>query len=172
MARLRSSKLLMSQTPAVTVQGGLDPAGKASSGTAPPHRMRTKPTPGVCTGAGGELQPRKKEPSAPVAGLRAVMFHRGAPAPQYDPRAPADSSVPGLRMSQPSSVSGSPLTLSMRASDEATFAVGPVFARSSPFTLRSSVSPVAHAGSVNEPVVVAAFVGQPIPSSQVPWTRC
>src|SRR6267142_4778863 len=111
MERERISKPEMSQTPAsVGTQGGFAPAGNASRGTEPPQRILTNPVPGTCGTAGGELHPMKNEPSAPVAGLRAVMFHRGAPAPQWDPRGPAARSGPGLRMSQPSSVSGSPFT--------------------------------------------------------------
>jgi hypothetical protein len=87
-----------------------------------------------------------------------VMFQRGAPAPQCDPRGPADRSAPGLRMSQPSSaiVVGGFVTT---AKADALFAVGPVFASSRPSTRLSFGSPVAQAGSVMLSGAVVSNVG-------------
>jgi hypothetical protein len=71
---------------------------KARSGATPaPYRCRWYPSPGVKTGV-GELHPMKYELPSLV-----VMFQRGAPAPQWEPRGPAGVSAPGLRRSQPSS---------------------------------------------------------------------
>ena len=68
-----------------------------------------------------------------------------------------------------------PLTSLSSAPAEASFVVGPVFARSKPSLRLSPLSPVRQAGSEYVVVVVPsncfAFVGQPMPVSHCAWTR-
>src|SRR5438067_10401872 len=103
------------------------------------------------------------------------MLKRGAPAPQCEPLGPSDNSVPGLRMSYPSSVIIMPLTPLILAPADAKLAVGPVFASTRPSLRRSRGSPFRQAGSVYVPEVVPSFVraavGQPMPVFHSAATR-